>query len=813
MKSRFYIFGLLITILFSAGCVPTKDLGEDEQLLVSIKPKGVQHFELAAIENLYQQEPNRMVLGSAPYLYIYNVGKKFYNPPKIDERIQKTIDKWREKVQQAGTDSVKIRRIRERFTDRVRRLREKKEKGNFLMQVGEPPAIYDSTLMQQTIDQIAIFLNSHGYFKHTISFEKEVKKKLAYVTLNITENEPYRYTTLNYSIPDTAILALVRASADKSLLQINDIYNEDELTEERTRLFELLRNNGYYDFARAYIEFEVDTLGKQNQARVTTIVQNPETGGRHQVYSINKVYFKTDTDRFGIPRDTIKYNNINYVAYDHKYSTKILDKKVDIYPGQKYSQLNTATTQRKLADLDVFQFNNVLYNKVIDPTDSTSNNKLNAFINALPSKRFQETTELGLNYTERTPGPFSSIRLRVRNVFGGAENLDLGIRGGFEGQISLTNDLKTVMIKEFGGDMSLSFPTILAPGGRNLLTKYSPRTRIYTGYTSIDRQEYKRASYELSLDYIWQKSRTPLQPPVLQYIFSPLNLNVVQVDTISKEFKENLERYSQGNRSLLESFNSAFISSMSFNVIYNTNDFTQSRNARYFRGLLEVGGLSQELGLNVTLGDLRTYQFARFNPDYRRYIPLGNKRFFVYRLNTGIATPILSSRILPYDKYFFAGGASSVRAWQSRRLGPGSFAQLREVTLDNGETVLVRDFLAEQPGGVLIEASTEYRFNIFSFLNGAFFVDAGNVWTLQQDVARPGASFQFDTFYKELAVGTGFGLRFDLTVLVLRFDFATKVYDPGGINGNKFILGDFRFSDFFTQNNQSNLNIGIGYPF
>ncbi|NEM98813.1 BamA/TamA family outer membrane protein [Pontibacter sp. BT327] len=805
MKPRFYIFGLLITILFSAGCIPTKDLGEDEKLLVSIKPVGLKNVERASVENLYQQKPNRMFLGSTPYLWVYNVGKKFYDPPKIDERIRKQQNKWREKVQEAGSDTVRIRKIRKKYTDRVARLREKKENGNFLMQLGEPPAIYDSTLMRRTVDQISVFLNARGYFNHQISFDKNEKGKLVYVTLTINEKQPYRYSSFTYTIPDTAIYALVQATAGRSLLKLNDIYNEDRLTEERTRLYELVRNNGYYDFARAYIEFEIDTLGVlPNAADVTTIIRNPETGGKHQVYTINNVYFKTDVDRFGIPRDTIRYNDVNYVSYNHKYSTRILDKKVDIYPGQPYSQLRTATTQRQLADLDVFQFNNILYNKIGSPTDSTY--RLNAYINALPSKRFQETTELGLNYTERTPGPFASIRLRMRNVFGGAENLDLGIRGGFEGQISLTDQAETVMIKEFGGDMALTFPTIMVPGGRNLLTKYSPRTRIYTGYTNVDRQEYKRSAYELSLDYIWQKSRSPLQAPTLQYIFSPVNLNVVQVDTISDEFKRNLERYSQGSRSLIESFNSAFISSMSFSMIYNTNDFTQSRNARYFRGLVEVGGLSQELGLNVRLGDLRTFQFARINPDYRRYIPLGNKRFFVYRINTGVATPIFKSEVLPYDKYFFAGGASSVRAWQSRRLGPGSFAALVDETG-------VRDFEAEQPGEILIEASTEYRFNIFSFLNGALFVDAGNVWAIEQDPTRPGASFRFDTFYKELAVGTGFGLRFDLTVLVLRFDFATKVYDPGGINGKKFVLGDFRFSDFFTRSTQSNLNIGIGYPF
>ncbi|WP_250419059.1 MULTISPECIES: translocation and assembly module lipoprotein TamL [Pontibacter] len=788
--------------MFYTGCVPTKDLGEDDKLLVQIKPQGLKYIEEATIENLYQQEPNRLFLGSTPYLVVYNIGKNFYNPPKIDARIKEQEAKIREKVQQAGNDTIKIRKIRNRINNRIDRLQEKKEEGNFLMKLGEPPAIYDSTLMLQTLDQVSIYLNSRGYFKHSIAMDKKEKNKLVHVTLNINENEPYRYNQFVLAIQDTAVLSLVRANSHRSLLKLNDIYNEDNLTEERTRLYELLRNNGYYDFARAYIEFDVDTLGRKNAAKVTTIIQNPETGGNHPVYTINKVYFKTDSDRFGIPRDTIKYNNINYVAYNQKYSYKILDKKVDIAPGAHYSMLYSATTQRKLAELDVFQFNNILYNKVIDPADSTY--KLNAFINALPSKRFQETTELGLNYTERTPGPFSSIRLRVRNVFGGAENLDLGIRGGFEGQISLTNEQETVMIKEFGGDMSLTFPVIIAPGGRNLLSKYSPRTRIYTGFTNVDRQEYKRSSYELSLDYIWQKARTPMQAPTLQYIFSPLNLAIIEADTntFSADFQEELLRY----RSFAESFRSGIISYMLFNITYNTNDFAQTRNARFFRTIAEVGGLTKELGLNLDINDLQTFQYAKINPDYRRYIPLGNKRYFVYRINSGIASPIFNESVLPYEKYFFAGGTNSMRAWQFRRLGPGSYANINPET---GE----RDDSAEQPGEILFETSAEYRFNIFSFLNGALFVDAGNIWMLNQDTARPGSSFQLDTFYKELAVGTGFGLRFDMAVLVLRFDFATKVYDPAGINGKKFVLGDFRFSDFFNGNTQSNLNIGIGYPF
>ncbi len=792
--------------------MPTRQLAEDEQLLVSIKPKGLKNIDPAAIQSLYQQKPNRMVLGSAPYLWFYYLGKNFYSPEKIDARIKRLGEKKQQRMQAAGTDTTKVRKIQTRIDARIERVRKKKEEGNFVMQLGEPPAIYDSTLMVETMDQIKIYLNSKGYFNHTADYVKTEKGKKVYIDLNLNENAPYRYSSINYNAPDTAMLNILQARSVRSLVNVGDIYDEEMLSQERDRVYELMKNRGYYDFARAYIEFEVDTSFGGNSVRLRTIIQKPEKDSLHRAYTINNVYFKTDADRFGIPRDTVVYKGVNYLSYDLDYSKRVLDKKVDIYPGERYSQLRTATTQRKLSDLDVFQFSNVVYTRATDPADSNSY-KLNAFINAVPNKKYQETTELGLNYTERRPGPFASINLRIRNVFHGAENLDIGLRGGLEGQVNLTDELKTVMIRELGADVALSFPRFLLPFNSDALSDFNPRTRIYTGYTNVDRQEYKRTNYDVSLDYIWQKARRPMQPPILQYILSPVNLQIAQVDTISPGFKESLERYSLGSRSLLESFESSFLSFMSFNLIYNTNDFTQTRNARYFRTLAEIGGLTKELGLSVRLGDLRTFQFAKINPDYRRYLPLGNKQFFVYRINMGVASPILQSEVLPYDKYFFAGGGSSVRAWQPRRLGPGSFGLFKDSTSAGGDVEQVRDFEPEQPGEVLLEANVEYRYNIFGFLNGAFFVDAGNVWFLKEVANKPGADFKFNRFYKELAVGTGFGLRLDLSVVILRFDFATKVYDPAGLPGNKFILGDFRFSDFFTRSNQSALNIGIGYPF
>ncbi|MBC5991718.1 BamA/TamA family outer membrane protein [Pontibacter sp. SD6] len=794
--------------------MPTRYLGEEEQLLVSVKPVGLNYVDPVAIQGLYRQEPNRLVLGSAPYLALYNFGKKFYDPPKIQQKIEALEAKRQEKIAEAGKDSVEIAKIRNKYEGKVERLETKLKEGNLLMQIGEPPAIYDSLQMERTIDQIEIYLNSNGFFNSEVSYTKDVKRdKLVYVTINIDEKTPYRYSDFTYTIPDTAIKQIVLRNADRSLLKLGDIYDEDVLTSERDRLYNLLRNRGYYDFARAYINFEVDTTKAGSYAQVNTIIQNPDESSRHKVYTINNVYFKSDIDRFGIPRDTVKFNGINYTAYRHRYSHEILDQKIDIQPGQLYSQLQTTTTQRKLSNLDVFQFNNVLYNKVTSPFDSVY--QLNAFINAVPAKKFQETTEVGINFTERKPGPFTSVRLRVRNIFGGAENLDIGVYGGLEGQLALVDtdeEAKTDMIKEFGGNVSITFPVILVPfTNKSLLSDLNPRTRVFTGLSSEERSEYKRLNYQLGLDYIWQRYRNPSQPPVMQYTFSPVNFNIIEVNRVDSTFIRYLERFSN-SRSLAESFESALLSFMSFNFIYNTNDFAQTRNARYFRTQVELGGLSQQLGLNLNLGDLRTFQYGRINPDYRRYIPLGGERLFAYRVNAGVAKPLFDSNVLPYDKHFFAGGATSVRAWQSRRLGLGSYFSTTPTEV-NGDTILVRNFNAEQPGEVLLEGSAEYRFNMFSFINGAVFVDAGNVWELKKDPAKPGANFEFGRFYKELAVGTGFGIRFDLSVVVLRFDIATKVIDPAEIKGERFVLDNFKFSQIFTRNNQTSLNIGIGYPF
>jgi outer membrane protein assembly factor BamA len=259
------------------------------------------------------------------------------------------------------------------------------------------------------------------------------------------------------------------------------------------------------------------------------------------------------------------------------------------------------------------------------------------------------------------------------------------------------------------------------------------------------------------------------------------------------------------------------VPSINATSLYNSNDFNQTRDARFLRLFAEVGGLTRSFYQDRI--NLNVYDFAKFTADYRRYHKLGDKSFFVYRLNGGVARALTRTDvrdtseqlidrqlIIPYDKYLFAGGSSSVRAWKPRRLGPGSYTTLR--TLRNGD--VVRDYNLEQPGEFLLEGSAEYRFPVYSFINGAVFTDFGNVWSLQSD-PRPGAQFHLNSFWRQFAVGSGAGIRLDFAFLILRLDIATKVYDPTAPEGEKWAIRNFRL--FGRGEDQTAFNLGIGYPF
>jgi outer membrane protein insertion porin family len=825
---------LFLLGLLAAGCSPLRLLGPRQQLLSNIDLQGVQQADAEKIQALYRQKPNSNF--PLPKLAIYQLGRRFYSPERLQRKLNATRAHFDQRMQAARTDSSKLGRLFTKRERRTKRLQLALDKGNAIMRLGEPPVIYDSALTRQTAEQIATFLKSKGFFRSSVRYtdtlagrrfslgrlfggSDSLHRRRVRVTYRITESVPFRYSQLDYDIADSAVARRVLAAQPASLLHVGDQYDEEVIGQERARIDALLKNDGYFDFRQQYITLEADTSFVPTNVRLRIIIATPAPGQAHRRYTIRRVRFITDagTVRFGQKRDTIVHDSTYYLAFRHRFNPKLLGRKVAVRPGDYYSLANTQTTQRQISQLDVFRFTTVNYVRIRPRTaeDSLKQRLLDAVIVASPAKRYQETVEFGGTYVAGLPGPFGNLRLKARNPFGGAEVLELGLRAGFEGQFELVSNetqsgLKSVLTTQLGANLNLTLPQFLVPWRANrFLTRYNPRTRFTLGYNFVSRPEYTRTNLEGTFDYIWQRS------PFHQLVFTPADLSLVNTSRLDGDFFQLLVRQFPNPEAAAFTFSRQFVPSFSFTSLYNSNDFNQTRDAWFLRLSGEVGGVTRPL-YQETLNrqGIRVTDFYRLNIDYRRYHKLGPKSFLVYRLNGGLVQPLRpDNSVLPYDKYFFAGGNTSVRAWKPRRLGPGSNTSYLQNAAGTADSVgtdgqRIRNFNVEQPGELLLEGNVEYRFPIFSFINGAIFTDFGNVWALQADT-RPGAQFDPNRFYREFAVGSGFGLRFDFTFLILRLDIATKVYDPTA-PGSKWVV---RKVGLFNHQDQTAFNLGIGYPF
>ncbi len=853
----------LLVLALLAACSPLRLLRPGQRLLARVELTGTAAADRDALLALARQKANSRF--PLPKLAIYQLGYSFYDSARINAKIQRTRQHYEAKMTAAGTDSAKLGKllgVRER---RLKRQQAALDRGNAVMRLGEAPVVYDSALTRVSTEQMTTYLHTHGFFRgratarDTVRYQRgllaRVLKRLdpgrtdsadrakayrrATVQYRIAEGQPFVYSQLTTQIPDSAVARAVAAGAGAALLKTGDRYNEDLIGQERSRLEALLKNQGYYDFRQAYVTLEADTSFAPFAVRLKTLIANPGPGQRHAVYRLRQVRMITDANAQRTlavaaadtlrrltpngpaaaparplaanrpPRtDTLTIDSVHFAAYRQAYSPRILVRKILLRPGQLFSQSNTQRTQRQLADLDMFRFNTVNYRKVV--LDSLRANAaptglLDAVINASPAQKYQETTEFGGTYVANLPGPFLNVRLKDRNPFGGAEVLELGVRAGIEGQFDRVGTTgfgtgDNIYTVQFGATAALVLPQFLVPFRTNrYFAAYNPRTRFSLSSTYVERPQYTRTNVEFSYDYIWQPSAFH------QYVFSPVVMNVVNPSNIRPDYQARLDELQAGGSPLFRSFQPLYVPSVSFVSLYNSNDFNQTRNAHFLRVQVEVGGLTRDLYRRADWFKLNVYNFARLAVDYRRYYKLSPSTYFVYRLNGGIAHALTrtdGAYTMPYDRYFFAGGASSVRAWKPRRLGTGSYTTL----LPGGG----RDYISEQPGELLLEGAVEYRFPVYSFVKGAFFTDFGNVWALSRESTRERPEARFDgNFLSQIAVGSGLGLRFDFTFLIIRLDIAAKVYEPAAVPDERWAI---RRLGRDSEHNPT-FNLGIGYPF
>ncbi|PRY90503.1 BamA/TamA family outer membrane protein [Mongoliibacter ruber] len=803
MNKAKYINFLFLLFLFSA-CSLTKGLKEGQYLLYDVSTKGVKESDKTELQNLIRQTPNTRIplINASVGVAIYRFGEWTFDSVKHINRQHrlKLEQETLYAIQDTSNLSNKQGRRLAKITDNLASIEKKLEFGNFFMRTGNPPVVYDSTLTEDSKRQITFYLFNNGFFDAETDYEVEKSGKKAKVTYLVTEGSPYKIDTFFTRSDDQKIYELLIQHDRKTNIKAGNNYDQGVISQERQRVEDLMKENGYFTFTRSYIEYNVykDTLDKTVQ--IEQLIRKPVYADNHQVYRLDSVYFNIDPPSNEFIDNSIKtrYRDINFELYDDKYSEKIIASRIFLKKGGLYSRNDVIESQRQLANLDLFRFVNIAFD--------TIGNTLRPKIFTQPNQKYQVTNQLGASITEQLPGPFFSHSLRNRNLFRGAEIFEFFFRAGLEGVVSATGEGGVFRSRELNTSGSVIFPQFLVPFVSTLdkFGRYNPRTRTLIGYNYVNRPEYIRESINGILSYNWN-TRDLRQ----QYTFNAVDANFIR-SNLSGDFREILEDLQNQGNNLINSFLPSYVSSISGQVIINFNQYGAfSRNrASLLRLFMESGGTSLNF-LNRDFVDDRSlayFQFLKFQADFRRYIPINRQHTFAYRLNLGMAKPYgVSDGVLPYEKYFFAGGSTGIRAWQPRRLGPGSYTP---DLLEDGSF----DYRFEQPGEILFEGMFELRSKLYGYFDGAFFVDIGNSWTFAEDPTRPGANFEFNRFYNEIAVGTGLGLRMDFDFLVLRLDMGVKALDPARPQGERFILGNF-FNRFLGERGQTVFNIGIGYPF
>ncbi len=788
------------------SCSLTKDLREGQYALYENEVKGIKKSDKEDLHGLIEQEPNTRFLGGSLGVTIYRIGRNFHDSTKVATKLNLAEAELAAVGAARDTlpDDKKLRKREDKLNSKIEGLEKKLEFGNAVMRTGNPLVVLDSAETATTVNNMKGYLVNHGFFDAKVDYDVETKRKKAFVTYRITEGSPYILDSVYTRSDNPEILKLLDQTAGKSFIHEGEYYVQDHVVLERNRIEELLKNNGFYMFSKSYINYIAyqDTASKTID--LEQVIQKPTFADKHEAYTIDSITFRINppSNEFADRRILQRFRDIDFSFYRDHYSAKVLASRIFLQTGQPYSRTAAIETQRQLSNLDLFRFVNISFD--------TLGTSLTANIFTQPNQKYQLTNQLGMTITEQLPGPFFSTSLRNRNFFRAGEILEFNFRAGLEGVASATGQ-GVYQSSEVSTGVSLIFPRFLipfAPGSLQKYGRYNPNTRVRLSYIYTNRPEYTRNSVNGLLSYSWATAKNKVL-----YTLNAADLSYIRTPKIQQEFLDILEDLQNEGNNLIWSFLPSFISSISGQSIINFNKYGDfnSNKASLLRLFAESGGTT------LNFFDVRSnsepdieyanFQWVKTQIDFRRYYPLDENQKLAYRLNFGWARPYgVSAGILPYEKYFFAGGGTSIRAWQARRLGPGSYVPQ---TGEGGEY----DYTNEQPAEMILESMLEYRRKLFGYFDMALFVDIGNSWMIGYDAARPGADFRYDRFYKELAVGTGLGLRMDFDFLVLRLDLATKAVDPSKPLGERWVLDNISFQRPFGIKGQTVLNFGIGYPF
>lgn len=782
---NFSFASILLLIIILTSCNATRYLAEDQSLVKRVNLKGVdKEFSEQALTFVQNDiRPN-----SRLKLALYNM----FNTKK---------GKYR--------------------TDRVRA-------------IGETPHLLDSSLVEISRIQIEKFLVTKGYFKAEVKSDMVVKKKKAKVTFTAKQGPEFKIRKISFEIEDSTVSALYLASRDKfTRLHEGKRYDSDTLAFEREQIFRLMKRNGYYDYVRQYVRFDVDSNLYSSQADLRMFLANPPDSTEHQVYTLDNSFITIRNSAgvlAGIAPDTVTVDSQYQVAdFSRKFDARPISRYIYLKKGDIYNIDKEDLTFDRLYDLNVFRNVKIEFAKAADST-----HRLFPRYDITPLKKMSNRIEGEYTFNSGRNGFNIGNTYTNRNLFGGAEHLEVKAKYGvLIDAAAKGNVLQRIFSRDLQLGMTLVIPKLLVPFnipemGKNGMT----HTSISSSLQLFDQRDaFKSRIFINSLTYDWMETKYK------QHALTPVNVEF-RKGILDPVFRDSLVH--RGYELYVRTNNRQFFN-LGSQYAYTLNSIRLNTvgNFLFFRGTIDMAGNSlglldkiikfkeDDAGFKTIFG-LPYQQYVKTEVDLRMYRSLGGERQLVARINPGIGVPYDNSKQLTFEKNFYAGGSSGVRAWQARTLGPGTYNRASLGTGGKADTLRANLRNLDQLGEIKLESNLEFRFKLAeNFFNakvkGATFLDFGNVWRLRKSIENPGGTFYFNKFLSQLAVGTGAGLRFDLNYFVFRLDAGFKVKDPQFSGSDQYVLKYlFNKKDFkerYKINHHPDVyrfvqyNFGIGMPF
>ena len=673
--------------------------------------------------------------------------------------------------------------------------------------VGEEPVILDTSLADRTLKQFDIILRNNAYYNASASYNITKKKKKAKVIYNVELGQPTHINTVCYTILDTVLEPIIIADSANALLLKGNPFTLNVLQAERDRIVNLVRSNGYYQFSPDLVRYSVDTSNYLADVEVLVerpVVQNPDgylEKSNARQFRINSVTFFPDYNPQKVLRDrSAFYGNLDTIHREPflflfsdkpKITPRTILKANLLEPGELYNVQKVEQTSRHINSLRIFRQNTVNFTQV--PGNDTL---LDCHVLLTPSTYQNYSVNLEATNTEGNLGVGGNISYQHKNMFHGAEIFNIKLSGSLQRQTE-TETTEAFNIIEFGAESSLETPSFALPfRTSNWYKRNEPRTLFTVAYNYQHRPDYTRKITSLLVTYSWKSAKH------LRFLVSPVDLNTVRIPERTEAFDNRIR-----GKYIENSYKDYFIIGSRYSILYQDRDASKLTDFTYFRWNLDLAGnLLHLLHQNSSIADtveggyyqianLQYAQFLRTDVDFRRYHYFSERDQLVGRAFAGIAIPYGNATAVPFVRQYYSGGADGIRAWNVRDLGPGTY----------------RDTASSYPNqtaDIKLEFNLEYRYTIIKNFKGAIFVDAGNIWALKKDDDRPGAEFDINKFYRQLAVGTGTGLRLDLNFAVIRLDAGIKVKNPAIEGPDSWVLfhNRFKFKSITWQ-------FGIGYPF